>query len=166
MENEKNIKDFCRYFNNEDSNPYQGKNADKAMFWLCEGFWYAHISKPDENDPLGDMLDEYLRAGLRTYEQYDNVPITLKAVLFNRFCQYNDRMDIKAFKEFYADKYMKGGHSFMPSFFTLFKFATKATTCCYHLFYCSWILRQHFKVYIPLAVCIFSLCYSEFCATL
>lgn len=111
MENEKSIKDFCRYFNNEDSNPYQGKNADKAMFWLCEGFWYAHISKPDENDPLGDMLDEYLRAGLRTYEQYDNVPITLKAVLFNRFCQYNDRMDIKAFKEFYADKYMKGGHS-------------------------------------------------------
>ena len=45
-------------------------------------------------------------AGLSHFEPYDNIPVTLKATLFNRFCKYMDRVDIEEFKKFYSTIYM------------------------------------------------------------
>ena len=50
------------------------------------------------------MLDEYLSYGLREFENMDGVPITLKAILFNRFSHWN-RADTEEFKAWYLATY-------------------------------------------------------------
>ena len=51
---------------------------------------------------FGMQLDEYLRAGLRTFNMYDDTPVTLKAVLFNSFMQQDECMaTAEDFKRWY-----------------------------------------------------------------
>ena len=57
---------------------------------------------------IAPILKEYTDAGLSSFELYDGVPITLKAVLFNRYCKYAERVDIEGFKELYRTTYIKG----------------------------------------------------------
>lgn len=59
------------------------------------------------------MLDEYISAGLSEFNMMDDTPITLKALLFNRYCHwcggYGLIEDAKAFKKFYLNSYKKEG---------------------------------------------------------
>ena len=57
---------------------------------------------------IAPILKEYTNAGLSNFEMYDGVPITLKAVLFNRYCKYAERTDIEGFKDLYQSTYIKG----------------------------------------------------------
>lgn len=53
---------------------------------------------------------QYIDAGLISFEQMDDTPITLKALLFNRFCHHTDLSLIdgaEAFKIFYVSEYTK-----------------------------------------------------------
>lgn len=53
---------------------------------------------------------QYIDAGLISIEQMDDTPITLKALLFNRFCYHADLSLIdgaEAFKTFYVHEYAK-----------------------------------------------------------
>lgn len=54
------------------------------------------------------ILKEYTDAGLSSFELYDGVPITLKAVLFNRYCKYAESVDIEGFRKLYRATYIKG----------------------------------------------------------
>ena len=38
---------------------------------------------------------------MKDFEKYDDTPMTLKALLYNRFIKYNERIDIEAFKKWY-----------------------------------------------------------------
>ncbi|WP_288910160.1 hypothetical protein [uncultured Bacteroides sp.] len=100
---------FCRYYKGEEENPY--KNGDKNLFWFYEEKWIALSINKD--DILGDMLDEYISAGLSEFNMMDDTPITLKALLFNRYCHwcggYGLIEDAKAFKKFYLNSYKKEG---------------------------------------------------------
>lgn len=56
---------------------------------------------------FGMQLEEYLRAGLRTFNMYDDTPATLKAVLFNRFMQQAEGLArVEDFKRWYDRFYI------------------------------------------------------------
>lgn len=98
---------FCRYYKGEKENPYESGN--KALFWDYEKKWIE--SSIDKDDALGNMLDEYIAAGLSEFEMQDDTPIALKSLLFNRYCHWNGGYglsdDAKAFKKFYLNEYKK-----------------------------------------------------------
>ena len=55
-----------------------------------------------DSPDFGMFLDDYLSAGLRTFNMYDDTPVTLKAVLFNRFMQQAEGMaPAEDFKRWY-----------------------------------------------------------------
>lgn len=94
---------FCKYYKGEEESPYQGtKNA----LWGFEKTWVAFSLNPEKGfDYLSNCLNEYLSCGLRDFEKFDDTPITLKAVLFNRFEQWDEGGDFKAFyNEYYTQK--------------------------------------------------------------
>lgn len=99
---------FCRYYKGEKENPYKGGN--KALFWEYERAW-IDLSIDENDNALGDMLDEYIAAGLSEFEIRDGIPATLKALLFNRYGHwlggYGLIEDAKAFKKFYLNEYKK-----------------------------------------------------------
>ena len=92
---------FCRYYKGEKECP----KDIKISFWEYERAWID--LSVDKDEMLGNMLDEYIAAGLSEFEMQDDTPIILKAYLFNRFCQYSERIDIDAFKKFYLNEYKK-----------------------------------------------------------
>ena len=93
MKKEDAIK-LCRYLNKNIAG-----DADVRLFVTCETIWVERMT--DDDYSFADLLEDYFTAGLREFEQMDDTPITLKAVLFNRFCQYYDRIDVEAFRQFY-----------------------------------------------------------------
>lgn len=105
---------FCRYYKDGEENPYEGKDQNKAMLWFYERAWIhdtlAIVEKGEagaaEDD--GRVLDEYLAVGLSEFENMDDTPITLKALLFNRYSKGNmsSMSDcVEPFKEFYKRYY-------------------------------------------------------------
>lgn len=95
---------FCRYYKGEKECP----KDTKASFWEYEKKWIEFSI--DKDDTLGDMLDEYIAAGLSEFEMRDGIPVTLKALLFNRYGHwlggYGLIEDAKAFKKWYRDSYL------------------------------------------------------------
>jgi hypothetical protein len=103
------LQSFCRFYKGEMKCPF--KEADKQMFWLSEKWWVEQTELANEagDKRISPLIDEYMNAGLSQFEKYDSVPITLKAVLFNRYCKYMERIDIEGFKHIYLVKYMERG---------------------------------------------------------
>ncbi len=100
----------CHYYKGEEVNPFDkaftdGEIQNKAMIWKYERFWILeHLN--EEYHP--ERLSDYLSIGLRHFESEDKVPVSLKALLFNRFCKMQDRTDPEAFKTFYRKYYNVG----------------------------------------------------------
>ena len=105
-EKEKALLALCRVYKGEDK--CLSKDADRQMLWHCEQWWVNQtILRSEEGcNLISNILSEYMDAGLSHFEPYDNIPVTLKATLFNRFCKYMDRGDIEEFKKFYSTIYM------------------------------------------------------------
>lgn len=109
MNNKANLTQYCSYYKGEKANPFEGRSAEKSAFWNYERFW-ADTKMADDGEhvtPIDAMVDDYIRDGLRTFEQYDNVPLSLKAVLYNRYLQWNETPP-DGFKQWYINKYRKG----------------------------------------------------------
>lgn len=98
----KDLLKFCRYYKGESSNPYEG---DKAMFWGYEQIWIRLSEQGAFED--SDMLEDYNMFGLKEFCKDDGIPITLKALLFNRFRHWKDgyglEIDRDRFKSFYDE---------------------------------------------------------------
>ena len=91
---------FCRHYKGEENNP-----DPQDSIWRYERFWVEETMKdcPD----FGRLLDDYLSAGLRTFNMYDDTPVTLKAVLFNSFMQQAEGMArVEDFKSWYDRFYI------------------------------------------------------------
>ena len=105
MADKKSLIKFCRYY---DGSKHADANGDRAVFIDVEQMW---IKLTIENSPIiMSMLSEYMSAGLRTFEMYDDTPATLKAALFSRFAKYYGGSLLEAataFKAFYKERYMK-----------------------------------------------------------
>ena len=89
-------------------------SGNESFFWFWEKKWveFSEVaySSNSDSEPLHIMINEYIDAGLISFEQMDDTPITLKALLFNRFCHHTDLSLIdgaEAFKIFYVSEYTK-----------------------------------------------------------
>lgn len=92
---------FCRYYHGEKS--CKSNDKDVQMIFNIERIWVDRMCDEDSN--FNELLDEYITFGLTSLCETDDVPVTLKAILFNRFSQYNDRIDVDAFKAWYKKYY-------------------------------------------------------------
>mgnify|MGYP003436211305 FL=1 len=94
---------YCQYYKGESQNPFHGKQKEESMLWECEHFW-AHAGETNNVELLKDYLQNYIQAGLGIFEIEDTTPITLKALILQRYCQqygYTPLQAIEPFKEFY-----------------------------------------------------------------
>lgn len=102
---------FCRYYHGEKDNPFDGRDSDKAALWLYERTWIqellnaAKIDKPSAM--LAEYIDDYLAVGLKDFAKFDDTPVTLKALLFNRYAKssYSMQDAVAGFKDFYQKYY-------------------------------------------------------------
>lgn len=96
----------CRYYRGESSNPYEGKDRDRAMLWFYEMCWVKNASL-GRSPSSSDMLEEYTAVGLRDFCKNDGVPVSLKALLFNRYArtEYSLAVAVEPFKAFYKRYY-------------------------------------------------------------
>jgi len=95
--------DHCRYYKGEMPDT---DDANIRMCAFCEQKWIEFMEDRD-NTMLSSLLSDYFEYGLREFNLDDGVPASLKAVLANRYFQYNERIDIPAFKFFYNKYYAK-----------------------------------------------------------
>lgn len=88
--------------------PFQRSRQTNVL--LGEKWWteQTELASDAGCERIAPILKEYTNAGLSNFEMYDGVPITLKAVLFNRYCKYAERTDIEGFKDLYQSTYIKG----------------------------------------------------------
>ncbi len=73
---------FCRYYKGEEESPYQD---EVSFYWAVEMAWVSFV---ENGNSFSQMLPEYIASGLDEI-LIDNIPRSLKATLFNRFCQYS-----------------------------------------------------------------------------
>lgn len=91
----------CRYYN--------GENESENSFAYYEKFWIDLMLSDDaESAKLNsENIRLYLSYDLLEYSEDDGIPLTLKALLFNRHmhwsCGYGKEIDVENFKKFYED---------------------------------------------------------------
>lgn len=99
---------FCRYYKGEKNNPYEEKYQDKASLWDYERFWIEHNFTEDGRYLLSEYINDYTSVGLALFEMQDDTPVSLKALLFNRYCHWRSGSMIECvepFKDFYLKYY-------------------------------------------------------------
>ena len=99
----KDLVKFCRYYKGEDDCPFKEQN--KSMLWFYERAWIFDMLRDSDN--LSTSIDEYIRLGLGQFEQFDDIPLSLKALLFNRYARtcYSMAEAVEPFKKFYKEYY-------------------------------------------------------------
>ena len=100
--NEESTK-FCKFYKGDDVSV---PTDETSHLLVVERDWCQLQETDQGKSELGSMLDEYMAYGLREFENMDGVPMTLKAILFNRFSHWN-RPDTEEFKNWYLETYRK-----------------------------------------------------------
>lgn len=98
--NKDNLLKYCRYYKGEESTP---KNVN-TTFWEYEQKWVEWMLNNDAI--LDDMVSVFVSNGLGAFEQKDNTPITLKALLFNRYAHWSLGDIVEGFKKWYKSSYI------------------------------------------------------------
>jgi hypothetical protein len=91
------------YYKGEKENPFdKTRNNTAKMAW-----WYEKVYSEMGEKILDSYLKEYISMGLVDFESTDSTPITLKALLFNRFAKgYDARIfALDDFRNWYVEKY-------------------------------------------------------------
>ena len=93
---------FCRYYKGENDCPFDDSNM--SAIWFYERAWVEDIFYNRYDDKL---IDEYVCVGLGLFSQFDKVPVTLKALLFNRYAKGCQSLvdAVEPFKLFYNKYY-------------------------------------------------------------
>lgn len=106
MDDREKLMELCRYYKGEKENPYK-EEQNKACLWSYERAWLLEFTKP-QSPLLMSYLSQYTAVGLTCFSTDDNVPITLKALLFNRYArtQYSNYEAVESFKRFYNKYYL------------------------------------------------------------
>ena len=96
----------CKYYKGGEMPP-ANMDEEKRNLWHYERVW-VECSTHEQDDMLSSALFDYVNAGLKVFFKDDNVPMTMKAILYNRYQQHNDGCgDINEFKKWYADNYSR-----------------------------------------------------------
>lgn len=105
----KDLLKHCKYYKGGDTCPFT--DNDGSMFWFYEKAWVISMSSDSPTLLLDEYIDDYIRVGLRNFIDMDDTPLSLKALLFNRFCKWSGGSQsecVGAFKKFYIYDYLKG----------------------------------------------------------
>ena len=93
----------CRY--------YDGKaigEDETALYAEYEKFWTEwRQPQSDRYSYLVDIIAEYLCSGLMWFADNDIAPLSLKALLFNRYCHWNYSGE-EGFRHWFYNSYSKG----------------------------------------------------------
>lgn len=111
---------YCHYYDGAEENTFEVKERNRRknephvdkncmMLWFYEKVWCAELRNAIDIYDLPPMLQEYVTeykfAGLETYHQGDGVPLSLKALLFNRYMRGSMDGNVEPFKRFYYSYY-------------------------------------------------------------
>lgn len=113
---------YCPHYNGEETDPYEEKERNRKrnapyqdpnykMLWFYERCWCMEMADADSVDAiphsLAEYTSDYIRAGLETFCQNDEIPLTLKALLFNRYAKCSGGLSdaIEEFRRFYRIYY-------------------------------------------------------------
>lgn len=100
----------CRYYNGhqiaDDENAVFAEYEMRWMEWRCS-------TCEDGYSILRASVSDYINSGLMMFDEYDKAPISLKALLFNRWCHWGGGWsnDPNSFKAWYYKNYCKGDDS-------------------------------------------------------
>lgn len=98
---------FCKYYKGEKECPYTNDSPEDSMkrhFWNYESYWV------DSDDKIRSENVGLLRAyGLEDFNANDGTPISLKALLLNRWGHWEGLYDIEGFKKWYLADYLQSG---------------------------------------------------------
>lgn len=97
----------CRYYKGEKECPRDIDKKGKCLYWNYEKIWVESDKWRDEK--IGEV-SEYVRYGLKEFNKDDGTPITLKALLFNRYEHWSGNYGnlAEGFKVWYIESYLKG----------------------------------------------------------
>lgn len=97
----------CRYYKGEKKCPSSLEKKGLSNIWYYEQIW---IEREDLRDENSTNTKEYISLGLEGFNADDGVPISLKALLFNRHSHWTDGYGIESdennFKEWYFNFYL------------------------------------------------------------
>lgn len=94
----------CRYYYGEDNCPYSGV---EACFWEYEQYW-VNWHFEGKIEVLKELVEDYKAYGHGRLQKDDGVPISLKAVLWNRWAKWvGSPSDREGWREFYLHEYLK-----------------------------------------------------------
>ena len=100
MTNKEHLISLCKRYKGEEENP-----DPMDSIWRYEQFW-VEMSASEHND-FGFIVERFDAAGLHDFHAEDNTPITLKAILYNRFMQQAEGMArVEDFKRWYDTYYI------------------------------------------------------------
>lgn len=108
----KDLLKFCKYYKGESKNPFEGKDQNAMMFWGYERDWCETNSKALANEScdaakkMESIIASYSKAGLSSFRIEDDTPLSLKALLFNRFDHWFEGTP-EDFKGWYTRRYLK-----------------------------------------------------------
>lgn len=100
---EKDLLQFCRYY---DGTEREIQDRQIAALSAIEKMWIRFTLNEDEQ--LHRCLEDYRAFGMSEFEMFDDTPLSLKSLLFNRY--NNERTDIEGFKIWYKKFYSKLGN--------------------------------------------------------
>lgn len=93
--------DFCSYYDGDESNPATEK---KDIFWFYEQKWIEFLFEADYY--IKEIVDDYIDFGLKEFNETDGVPLSLKAILLNRYKHWGGYGETaNDFKEWYLATY-------------------------------------------------------------
>lgn len=101
--NKSDLLTLCHYYKGEENDPFRDQN--KSMLWFYERAWV--FDTQNNSNKLSYTSEEYIRLGLGQFEQFDDIPLSLKALLFNRYARtcYSIAEAVEPFKRFYKEYY-------------------------------------------------------------
>ncbi len=96
--------DQCRWYQHRE----RLTDGDARLCEFVERWWVeAKLRTTEDDNPFTPYLIDYENAGLSDFEQFDDTPLTLKAILFNRWKNTYELGSIEEFKRFYSEVYMR-----------------------------------------------------------
>ena len=96
---------YCRYYKGEEFCPEDISKDENESLWYYEQLW---VKRDELRDEKGYNTTGYIDYGLKDFNADDGVPITLKALLFNRYCHWSGGYgnDVEGFKKWYKKYYL------------------------------------------------------------
>lgn len=84
----------------------ESNDNDVATIEYYERVWVERWNTRENENYTIDMIAEFVCYGLLWFSDHDNTPISLKALLFNRYCHWN-QSDVDGFKQWYNRVYLQ-----------------------------------------------------------